>query len=57
VARFVHGLHGLRNTPRDTAKTLLETLERKGKRSYNPAHRDWQRWQKCRAATLSRVAS
>jgi hypothetical protein len=43
LARFLHGLEVLRNTTAGPAKSRCETLERDGKRGYNPPHRDWQR--------------
>ena len=49
VARFLHGLTVLRNTPKRPVKTLCETLERTSKRGYNPAHCDGQRVPQCTA--------
>ena len=54
VARFLHGLTVLRNTPETPAKTLCETLERQTKRGYNPPHCDGQRGRK---AALSNPVS
>jgi hypothetical protein len=56
LARFLHVLNGLRNTMAEPAKTPRETLERDGKRGYNPAHRDWPQPPQYGAASMSRVA-
>jgi hypothetical protein len=37
-------------------KNPCETLERDGKRGYNPAHRDWPQTPQYGAASMSRVA-